>query len=108
MIVWAFASPSGQVTPVPATESTMRRLSTVSVRVRLSASETPLLVTLTLNVWLPVPASTLSSAKVLVVVRTTFSTIATDVVLESDPPSSAVAEAVLLTAAALSVVLATW
>ena len=58
----------------PLTESTTRRPSTVSVRVRLSASDTPQLVTSMVNVWLPVPASTALSVNVLVTPMTTSST----------------------------------
>ena len=54
-----------------------RRLSTVSLRVMASAWLTPVFWTLTLNVWPPVPASTGSSPKVLVVTRVTSSTMST-------------------------------
>ena len=91
----------------PLIESTMRRGSTASTRVRLSASDAPLLVTVMVKVWLAVPAVTGSSPKAFVTVRTTSSTMATSSVALSAPPSSDVASAVLSTDGSASVAVST-
>ncbi len=85
--------------------STTRRPSTVSVRTTASASLVPLLRTAMVNVWRPVPASTLASAKVLATWRATFSVMSTlSRPVAAVGCSSAVALAVLPTAVALFVV----
>ena len=76
VIVWALVSGSVQVKS-PVTEPTTRRPSTVSVRVTLSASETPSLVTVRVNVWLAPPAVAVSLLKTLVTDSWTSSTMAT-------------------------------
>ena len=108
VIVWGLLSPSGQVTPVAATESTMSRPSTVSVRLMLSASETPVFLTLAVNVLLAPPAVTVALSKVLVTSRTTSSTMSTvSLPVAAVSCSSEVALAVLLTLARASVVVST-
>ena len=68
---------AAQVKPPAAIESTTRRGSTVSVRLTLSASETPVLVTPSVNVWFAPPAVTVAESNVLLTLRTTFSTMST-------------------------------
>jgi hypothetical protein len=109
VIVCGLLSVSGQLKPPGLTESTIRRGSTVSVRLTLSASETPLLLRLSVKVLLGPPAVTEAESKLLLTVRWTSSTIAT----ESEPvagvdTSSEVAEPLLPTDGSLSVVEATW
>ena len=91
-----------------ATESTIRRVSTASLRLMLSACDTPVFSTEIVKVWPPVPASTEVSANDLVATRLTSSTIATDVVEFSAAFSSEAACAVLKTLGSDSVVVSTW
>ena len=61
--------------------STMSRLSTVSVRLTVSASDTPALVTVRVNVWLAPPAVAVALSKVLVTLSSTSSSTVVLVVL---------------------------
>ena len=74
----------------------------------LSACETPVFWTSIVNVWPFVPASTESSANVLVTSRFTSSTIATVSVLGVAVSSSEAACAVFGTRGSDSVVVSTW
>ena len=81
----------------------------MSVRLTLSASETPLFVTAIVNVWLAPPAVTVADWNVLVTLRWTSSTMSTRVAAGVGRPSSSRTRcAVFETPSALSVVVATW
>ena len=79
----------------------------MSVRLRLSASETPLFVTSTVNVREAPPAVTVFEPNVFATLSDTFSTMSTESLAEA-LSSSEVTSALLPTPVALFVVEATW
>ncbi len=86
-----------QVRPGPLTDVTLRRLSTVSVITRLSASETPLFCTLIEKLCPLVFVVTAPSAKVFVTARRTSSTIVVESLAESFPLAVSVVEVETMT-----------